>query len=478
MSRNTRAPLLAATLIVKNESRTLGECLESLRLFVDEVVVYDTGSTDGTQDLARKAGARVLQGYWDGDFSRARNAALKMTRATWAMIIDADERAHGDAAHLRDFLRGRKEFTSGILPASQVDLLVGEVQNLGAGGMLLNRMYSYRLARRASVEWRSPVHEQLWVRGQERGQERNTALPRWLFHLQHTGYSDGALLQRKLLRNYEIAQRRLDELVAAGSEDRAAGTKVLLDLGRSLQGMGRRQEAVDAYETLREIAPPTSWQRTHATANLAQLLLDEGGFEDVALHLIAEVRLESPQAEKYCDWLEAQARNRIGERQQALELLRGIDQVMDSVGNVINTGNSLVTRALLAMGDGEFDEARECLLQAMTEHSFALSHVGLLLELWHGREGELADRIRESASPFTELILGNLEAAPGNGKAVAALVRLAGPTIPTQRKAPTEPPLPRGGIIWGQWAGAGAGTAEPGHLPVRGATTAFTRAAD
>jgi len=334
--------------------------------------------------------------------------------------------------------------------------------------MLLNRMYSYRLARRGAVEWRSPVHEQLWVRGHARGQERNTALPRWLFHLRHMGYSDAELLQRKLLRNYEIAQRKLDELVATGSEDRVAGTKVLLDLGRSLQGMGRRQEALDAYETLRELAPATSWQRTHATANMAQLLLDEGGYEEIALHLIAEVRADSPQAEKYCDWLEAQARNRMGERARALELLRGIDQVMDSVGNVINTGNSLVTRTLLAMGDGQFDEARDCLLQAMTDHSFALSHVGLLLELWHGREGDLADRIRESESPYTELILDKLEQAPGNGKAVAALVRLARPTIPAQRQAPAEPPLPTDGLFWGQRpaqpAGAGA--------------TAFTRAAD
>jgi tetratricopeptide (TPR) repeat protein len=472
VSRNTRAPLLAATLIVKNEVNTLGECLESLRLFADEVVVYDTGSTDGTQDLARKAGARVLQGYWDGDFSRARNAALRMTRATWALIIDADERAGGDASQLRDFLRGRKEFASGILPSGQVDLLVAEVQNLGAGDLLLNRMYSYRLARRATVEWRSPVHEQLWVRGLERGQERNTALPRWLFHLRHTGYSDGELLQRKLHRNYEIAQRKLDELVATGSEDRVAGAKVLLDLGRSLQGMGRRQEAIDAYETLREVAPPNSWQRTHATANMAQLLLDEGGFEEVALHLVAEVRAESTQAEKYCDWLEAQALNRLGERARALELLRGVDQVIDSVGNVINTGNSLVTRALLAMGDGEFDEARDCLLQAMTEHSFALAHTGLLLELWHGREGDLAERIRAADSPYTDLILRRLDEAPGNGKAVAALVRLARPAIPAQRQVPSVPPLPTQGLFWGRRS------PQPARATAKATATAFTRPAD
>jgi hypothetical protein len=199
------------------------------------------------------------------------------------------------------------------------------------------------------------------------------------------------------------------------------------------------------------------------------------------------VRTESPQATKYCDWLEAQARNRMGERARALELLRGIDQVTDSVGNVINTGNTLVTHTLLAMGDGQFDEARECLLRAMTEHSFALPHIGLLLELWHGREGELADRIRDSQSPYLEAILRRLEEAPGNGKAVAALVRLARPTVPGQRQRPLEAPLPTEGVFWGPRIPAPAGGGVRARGGSRGGSrgraggggsSTFTRAAD
>ena len=84
--------LLSACLIVKDEEKALPECLASLDRLVDEVVVYDTGSTDATVELARRAGARVIEGYWDDDFGRARNASLEQCRGEWILWIDADER--------------------------------------------------------------------------------------------------------------------------------------------------------------------------------------------------------------------------------------------------------------------------------------------------------------------------------------------------------------------------------------------------
>ncbi len=87
---------IAAALIVKDEQANLPGCLESLQGLVDEVVVYDTGSSDDTVEIALRAGARVERGHWDGDFARARNAALAMTSAAWVLSIDADERAVAD----------------------------------------------------------------------------------------------------------------------------------------------------------------------------------------------------------------------------------------------------------------------------------------------------------------------------------------------------------------------------------------------
>jgi glycosyltransferase involved in cell wall biosynthesis len=94
--------LLSATLIVRNEEKFLDSCLASIRGFVDEIVVVDTGSTDATKDIAVAHGARVSEFPWAGDFSQARNHALSLARGEWILYIDADEQVRsGDFADIR-----------------------------------------------------------------------------------------------------------------------------------------------------------------------------------------------------------------------------------------------------------------------------------------------------------------------------------------------------------------------------------------
>ena len=83
---------LAAFLIVRDEEAFLGDCLTSLRPWVGEICVLDTGSRDGTLAIARSFGATVESFVWRDDFAAARNASLAMSRAPWALVIDADER--------------------------------------------------------------------------------------------------------------------------------------------------------------------------------------------------------------------------------------------------------------------------------------------------------------------------------------------------------------------------------------------------
>ncbi len=94
-------PLVSGCLIVKNEEQYLGECLKSLAGFVDEIVVYDTGSDDSTIEIAESFGAKVVRGYWDDDFGAARNRSLAHCRGRWILWIDADERTLGDSLKVR-----------------------------------------------------------------------------------------------------------------------------------------------------------------------------------------------------------------------------------------------------------------------------------------------------------------------------------------------------------------------------------------
>ena len=82
---------LSACLIVKNESLLLSRCLESLRSFVDEIIVVDTGSTDNTIEIAHSHGAQVKYFTWIDDFSAARNESLRHASGDWILYIDADE---------------------------------------------------------------------------------------------------------------------------------------------------------------------------------------------------------------------------------------------------------------------------------------------------------------------------------------------------------------------------------------------------
>ena len=82
---------IAAVLITRNEQRCITRALNSIKPFVDAMIVLDTGSQDETVALAKQAGAQVYHFDWCDDFSKARNAALDHSPAHWNFMLDADE---------------------------------------------------------------------------------------------------------------------------------------------------------------------------------------------------------------------------------------------------------------------------------------------------------------------------------------------------------------------------------------------------
>lgn len=82
---------LSVILITKNEASNIRECLESVR-FANEWIIVDSGSTDGTVDIAREFGATVIcTDDWPG-FGPQKNRALEAATGDWVLSIDADER--------------------------------------------------------------------------------------------------------------------------------------------------------------------------------------------------------------------------------------------------------------------------------------------------------------------------------------------------------------------------------------------------
>jgi glycosyltransferase involved in cell wall biosynthesis len=80
-----------------NEQEMLPECLASVA-FADEIVVLDSGSDDGTVDIARAAGARVITRPFD-DHARQKNWGLEQLTHDWVLLLDADERVTDPLRH-------------------------------------------------------------------------------------------------------------------------------------------------------------------------------------------------------------------------------------------------------------------------------------------------------------------------------------------------------------------------------------------
>lgn len=85
---------LSLCMIVRDEAALIGECLRSIRTLVDEAIVVDTGSTDGTAELAAEHGARVVPFEWTDDYAAARNRSLAEATGDWILTLDADERLY------------------------------------------------------------------------------------------------------------------------------------------------------------------------------------------------------------------------------------------------------------------------------------------------------------------------------------------------------------------------------------------------
>jgi len=81
---------IAATIITKNEAANIEACIRSV-LWMDQIVLLDSGSTDGTLEICEKYKVQVTKTDWPG-FGIQKNRALDKANTDWIFSIDADER--------------------------------------------------------------------------------------------------------------------------------------------------------------------------------------------------------------------------------------------------------------------------------------------------------------------------------------------------------------------------------------------------
>lgn len=158
---STTTATLSVCMIVHNEEHTLPDCLASVA-FCQEIVIVDSGSTDRTREIARAAGARVVEQPWLG-FPAQRNVALDHASGDWVLEIDADERVSLIlGAEIRRFLA---DVPAGVdmCAMPRREILVGHY----LGPSAKYPKYGHRLVRRGSYrhDEARTVHEGLIPEG-------------------------------------------------------------------------------------------------------------------------------------------------------------------------------------------------------------------------------------------------------------------------------------------------------------------------
>ena len=234
-------PTVALCMIVKNEMEFLADCLRPLAPRCDQVVIVDTGSTDGTIGLAERYATTLLKRPFTDDFSAARNAALDRAHTDWALFLDADERLTGP-----EFERLRALLPTLSAEVGGVRLL--RYSFLRTGGFFAGHELKVVRAR-PGIRYRRRVLETLAPALAEAGL-RDVHAPVILDHFGHC--RPPAVRDAKLCRYLRL----IDTQLAEGGPDPvldAYASLMLRSLGRFGEALARSDRSVTSGADLAQV---------------------------------------------------------------------------------------------------------------------------------------------------------------------------------------------------------------------------------
>lgn len=264
---------LSLCMIVRDEEEALGRCLDSVKNAVDEIVIADTGSMDGTKEIAAKYTDRIFDVPWTDDFSAARNASMEAATKPFILWLDADDVMDPPECEKLIALKTRLD--------EHVDAVMMPYHYAftedGRPSLIFDRE---RIVRRAAgFRFEGAVHEVMTVRGN---------VIREVIAVRHTG-RHGESSGR---RNLAIYRRRL----ASGAKMTARDWYYY---ARELKAAGKYEEALHACDTFLKM---DGWRENQLDAQVQKgnchLALGQYGAARAAY--LAAIAHGAPRAEALC----------------------------------------------------------------------------------------------------------------------------------------------------------------------------------
>lgn len=437
-----RKPILSIGMIVKNEMRCLERCFQSLQPLRDaipcELIVADTGSTDGSRELAEQYADLVFDFAWVNDFSAARNAVMDRSSGDWYLSIDADEFLDGNVKELVSFLTGeaaRHADAATIVIRNYLSPdLEGEHTSFSAMRML-------RMA--TGLRYEGTIHESWNLKKGEN-----------FYHLSHTmlhhdgyAYADKKAAQTKSMRNLILLEPELER-------DPENGVRMLQCMESSTSSPEKAEEYARRGMRMAMERSCRNWE--YLSPTLAR----------TAIRIAARYQL--PERKEWLDWCQANypsdqeqppfieidvAYDRLlyhygmREYEQAIqdgqEYMRGIGkkkaQAYDfrwtTLSNLYNAGTKMEQSAVLMIGESLYRVGRSAeALDMLREVDLSAAHPSIAV-FWLDAMELLADA-EQAAEVMAQKYPAMITAAEGSerqrARRKATLKRIAVSFLPNQ----------------------------------------------
>jgi len=265
-SKRAKRADISLCMIVKNEERTLADCLNSARPFVREMRVLDTGSSDRTIEIAEACGAVVTPSSWPDSFALARSESMNGAAGKWIMWLDADDTLPLECGEtIIEAVSSAPEDVIGFV------VPVRFLEDQGNGTQVDHVKIFRNLP---GLEWEGRIHEQ--ILGSLRALRPEGRLVRLDAYVLHSGYDTSEAGQAR-------KKERDERLLKLDLADRPNHPFVLFNLGMTAHYNGEHETAVDWLRRSIDVSGPMESHLRKAFALMVGSLKSRGMSDDARL---------------------------------------------------------------------------------------------------------------------------------------------------------------------------------------------------
>ncbi|MDR0383962.1 MAG: glycosyltransferase [Christensenellaceae bacterium] len=261
---------ISLCMIVKNESMVLERCLKSFSVVADEIIIVDTGSTDGTVEIAKNYTDKVYHFEWIDDFSAARNYSYSFATKDYIMWCDADDILTEDnAAKLLEL----KRTLSPDIDAVMLRYVVS-TDEFGAPKM---SFFRERITRRdKKFIWHEPVHEYLAYSGR-----RETA-------------------EISILHKRQEKEERKERNIKIYEKQKRLSSRGIYYYARELYYLGRYRESIKMFNKF--LLRKDAWieDRINTYLHLGRCYFALAKYDEAVKSLVSGFAVAIPRAEHVC----------------------------------------------------------------------------------------------------------------------------------------------------------------------------------